>query len=267
MKTILIIACCMLSMSMAVPASSPTVKPLRTVANSAFGTGEVLEYNVGYKFVTAGTARFKVAPATVQRDGAECYDITFDVASRKALDYLYRVRDQYRTLVDVSGLYPVFFEQHIREGGYKRDFSATFDQKSHKARTTEGVFDIEPFTHDVVSAFYYLRTQNLRSFGRGDTVKLKNFFDKKTYDLNVVVLGRQTIEVEAGRFRCIVVEPIIAEGGLFKSDGKILIWLSDDDRKIPVKVSTKIPIGSIDSELTGYSGLKGPLSAKLPDED
>jgi hypothetical protein len=55
------------------------------------------------------------------------------------------------------------------------------------------------------------------------------------------------------------------EGGLFKSEGRIIIWLTNDDRKIPVKVSTKVVVGSIDSELREYSGINGPIKAKLED--
>ncbi|MGB6032259.1 MAG: DUF3108 domain-containing protein, partial [Bacteroidota bacterium] len=58
------------------------------------------------------------------------------------------------------------------------------------------------------------------------------------------------------------VEPFVAEGGLFKSEGRIVIWLSDDDLKIPIRVNTEIIIGSIDSELREYSGLVGPLRAR-----
>jgi hypothetical protein len=79
----------------------------------------------------------------------------------------------------------------------------------------------------------------------------------------VKFLGRQKIKVDAGEFNCIIVEPMVKEGGLFKAEGRILIWLSDDDLKIPVKVSTKVPIGSIDSELREYSGLRGELKAKV----
>ena len=48
----------------------------------------------------------------------------------------------------------------------------------------------------------------------------------------------------------------MAEGGLFKNEGNIIIWLSDDELKIPVKVKTKVVIGSIDAELTAYEGLR-----------
>jgi hypothetical protein len=53
------------------------------------------------------------------------------------------------------------------------------------------------------------------------------------------------------------------EGGVFKSDGRIVIWLTNDERKIPVKVSTKVVVGSIDSELREYSGINGPIKAKV----
>jgi hypothetical protein len=56
---------------------------------------------------------------------------------------------------------------------------------------------------------------------------------------------------------------MVQDGGLFKHDGRIIIWLTDDERKIPVKVSTKIIIGEVYSELTRYSGTRGKVEAKL----
>jgi hypothetical protein len=237
----------------------------RYVPNEAFGYGEKLEYRVGYKFITAGTAYFYVRPQPVVRNNHTCYDIRFEVRSLKSLDWLYKVQDGYQTLLDVDGIFPHEFEQHVREGGYTRDFKAQFDQANNIAHANDKEYQIPPFVHDIVSAFYYIRTQDLRSKRKGDIIQLQNFFDDKTNDLAVKILGRQEIEVGAGKFRCVVIEPMIVEGGLFKSDGRLLIWLSDDDRKIPVKVSTKIPIGTIDSELTGYSGLRGNLDSKLTD--
>lgn len=235
----------------------------RYVPNEAFGTGERLDYRVGYKFITAGKASFEVQPKTVIRNGRPCYDVRFEVRSLESLEWIYRVRNQYRTLMDISGIFPWEFEQINREGNYKKDFKATFDQSKHVARTTEGEFPITPYIHDIVSAFYYVRTQDLRKYSNNSIIPLRNFFDRASHDLGVKILGKQTVEVEAGKFRCIVIEPLIKDGGLFKSDGRILIWLSDDDRKIPVKVSSKIPIGAIDAELTSYKGLRGPLDSKV----
>lgn len=242
-------------------------QPLRYVPNEAFGYGERLDYKVGYKFVTAGVAAFQVGKEPVYVDGRKCYDIRFDVASLKSLEFIYKVRDKYRTLVDVDGIFPWRFEQQIREGGFSKDFTATFDQVKNSAITTEGTFPVPPYIHDIVSAFYYIRTHDLSKLKKGDAILLQNFFDRETHELKVLVHGRQQIEVEAGVFNTIVVEPIIKSGGLFKSEGRILIWLSDDERKIPVKVSSKILIGSIDAELKSYRGLRGPLPSRVRDAD
>jgi hypothetical protein len=251
---------CMLLPAFCLTAQSPQI---RSIENTAFGLGERLEYKVGYQFITAGNAYFQIQPKPASIRGRQCYDIRFEVRSLKSLDWLYRVQDIYRTVIDMDGIFPHYFEQHIREGGYRRDFTATFDQTANKAYTSEGEYAIPAYVHDIVSAFYYVRTLDLSKKKKGDIIELKNFFGDKTYDLGVRILGTQKTEVEAGTFNCIVVEPLVVEGGLFKNEGRILLWLSNDERKIPVKVSTKVIIGSIDAELTSYSGLRGPLSSRI----
>jgi hypothetical protein len=82
------------------------------------------------------------------------------------------------------------------------------------------------------------------------------------YDLDVRYLGKETIEVPAGKFECIVVEPLVKEGGLFKSEGSIIIYITNDEAKMPVRVKTKVIIGSINADLTSYEGVKGALSSK-----
>ncbi len=252
-------------------AQNPPVRPsgssvTRTVKNEAFGYGEELYYRVGYRFITAGSGMFKIEPKPTDRNGIPCYDIRFEVASLKSLEFLYRIRNSYRSLVDVDGIFSWYFEQKNREGNYRKDYTAELNHMIGKARTSEGEFPLEPFTHDIVSAFFYVRTLDLQSMKRGDVIALKNFYEKQTYPLAVRIMGRETIDVSAGRFRCVVVEPLVQEGGLFQHKGRLLIWLSDDERKIPVKVATGILIGTVDVELTGYKGLRGPLTAKVEEK-
>lgn len=230
--------------------------PLRYQKNRAFGFGETLQYKVGYKFMTAGYATFAVAPKPVVYNGAECYDVRFVVKSLESLDFLYKVRDTYRSLVDIHGIFPWRFEQHIREGGYKRDFVADLDHRLQKAIVKDTSFKLEPFTHDIVSAMYYVRSLPVENMTKGDTVHLKNFYKDSTFSLAVAIRGHQEIEVEAGTFDCVIVEPIVKAGGLFKSESNILVWMTRDERKIPVRVRTKVLIGNIDAELVKTSGLR-----------
>ncbi len=234
----------------------------RKIENKAFDVKEKLIFDVNYGFVTAGIASFSI-PEIKTLAGRKVYRIKFEVNTVPAFDPFFKVRDRYETYLDVEGIFPWRFEQHIREGNYKRDFSAFFDQRRNLAKTTGGVYPIPPYVHDIVSAFYYVRTLDFSKMKKGGKIKLQNFYKDKTYDLEVLYHGKEIVTVKAGKFRCIVVEPLVQEGGLFKAEGSILIWLTDDDVKIPVKVKTKVVIGSIDSELTGYENLKSPLKAKL----
>ncbi len=238
-------------------------KTFRYVPNEAFGYNERLNYKVGYKFITAGTGYFHIQPNPVYRNGRECYDVRFEVRSLPSLEMLYRVRDRYRTVLDVAGIFPWKFEQSIREGNYKRDARAVFDQVNNIATVKDKQYKVPEYVHDIVSAFYYTRTLDLRSMNDGHVFYLKQFFKDTTYTLGVKIHRRETIDVEAGKFRCIVIEPLVVKGGLFKSDGSIFIWLSDDERKIPVKVATRILIGFVSADLVSYSGTRGPVSAKL----
>lgn len=251
----------------AAPESTPALEAyadgaLRYMPNTAFGYGEKLTFNVGYKFITAGQAVMEIGekPATIS--GRPCYDVKFNVRTTNSFDKVFKVRDRYQTYLDVDGIFPWRFEQQVREGDYSRDFAANIDQRSNIAKTTEGSFKVQPFVHDILSAFYYTRAIDVRSMKKGQSFSLKNFYGKKTYDLRVKVLGRERVTVDAGTFDCVVVEPMVAEGGLFKSEGRILVYMTDDDRKIPVKVSAKVVIGSIDGTLTKYEGIRGPLAAK-----
>ncbi|BDQ04102.1 DUF3108 domain-containing protein [Ignavibacterium sp.] len=233
----------------------------RKLPNKAFKEGEKLTFDVKYGFVTAGIATMQI-PKIKRISGRDAYHVTFEVNSVPSFDLFYKVRDRYETYIDVEGLFPWRFEQHIREGKYSRDFSAFFDQRKGKAKTTEGEYDIPKYVHDIVSAFYFARTLDYSGMKKGDKIHLQNFYKDKVYDLDVVYHGKETIEVAAGKFDCIIVEPLVQEGGLFKSEGNIVIWLTDDDIKMPVRVKTKVVVGAIDADLTSYEGLAGPLKSK-----
>ncbi len=247
-------------------AGTPALPPpapfqYRKIQNNVFGVGERLAFSVNYGFINAGDAVMSI-PRYDTVQGRRCYRVEFTVNSLQSFAWIYKVEDHYLTFIDAEAIAPLKFEQHIREGTYRRDFVAEFDQARHVAKTTEGTYHIPDYVHDIMSAFYFVRTIDFSGFVPGETTTLYNFYKDTSYTLLVRFLGRQELEVDAGTFKTIVVEPLVKEGGLFKSEGRIVIWLSDDERKIPVRVNTKVVIGSIDVELTSYSGLVGPLRAK-----
>jgi len=248
--------------SLAAAKEAEAHRPLRVIPNAAFGLGERLVFDVNYGFITAGEATLQVAGADTIA-GRICYRIEFRVNSLPSFSWIYRVEDRYVTYIDEETIAPWRFEQHVREGSYSRDFTATFDQRKNIATTSEGTYPIPPYVHDILSAFYYARTLDYGPMKPGDQVELHNFYKDKTYDLAVRFLGRQDLDVAAGTFHTVVIEPLVKEGGLIKSEGRIVIWLTDDERKIPVRVNTKVVIGSIDTELREYAGVRGPVTSRV----
>ena len=233
----------------------------RKQENNAFREGEKLTFNVKYGFVTAGIATFEI-PAIKKISGRNAYHVLFEVNTVPTFDAFFKVRDRYETYLDVEGIFPWRFEQHIREGKFSRDFSAFFDQRKGNAKTSGGQFEIPKYVNDIVSAFFYARTLDYSNLKVGDKIPLKNFYKDKVYDLDVVYHGKETIEVEAGKFECIMVEPLVQEGGLFKSEGSIMLWMTNDEAKMPVRVKTKVVVGAIDADLTSYKGVYGKLTSK-----
>jgi hypothetical protein len=237
----------------------------RTATNSAFDVGERLVFDINYGFVTAGQA-VMVIPGFKYVNGHKAFEINTYAVSSEAFDNIFKVRDKYSSFVDVDGIYPHRFEQHVREGHFSKDYQAFFDQDELTAETDDGAkYKIPKYVHDILSAFYYVRTLDLTQYHKSQKISLQNFYDGETHPLDVMVLGRQKIEVEAGTFDCIVIEPLVVKGGLFKNEGSIRIWLTNDANKMPVKVSTKVIVGAIDITLTKYSGLKNPVTAKVDD--
>ncbi len=249
--------------SQAPPAQSELDSSLfRVVHNDAFTVGEKLNYDIVYGPVVAGTATISI-PSYVYYAGRKCFKVEFSMRSTKFFDFFFKVRDNYLSYMDVQGLFPWKFEQHVREGGYKKDFTAWFNQINHTAETSNGgPYKIKPYTQDAVSTFFYARTLNYDTLKIGQEVRFSNFYIDKVYPLNVKYLGQQDIKTKAGKFHCQIIEPVIVKGGLFKNTGRIVIWISDDSLKIPIKVETEVLIGSVVAELVSYNGLAGTPTSK-----
>jgi hypothetical protein len=166
----------------------------------------------------------------------------------------YKVRDRISTTVDNQGCYPFFFEQHIREGGYKADRWEFFDQANNRIFSFKKNVDstaIRPFTQNFLSLLYFLRTRKLTP---GDSVSIDCFVDTKCYNVVIRCTERKTISADAGNFTCLLLRPVlVGKGRVFSKKDEIKIWVTDDAYKMPVKMESKITWGSLFAKLIWYS--------------
>jgi len=209
--------------------------------------GEYFQFSIDWNGLNGGSSLMQVQNLHTV-DGRRTYRIVTKAESNSFVSKFYKVRDRAESFVDAETLVSRRFVKHLREGGYKADIDVRFDQEERKAIYSGGTtYDVPAQVHDVLSAFYYVRTRPLVI---GSTFSIPTHDNRKSYEMEVRVHKKERVEVPAGKFDCILVEPVLKSEGVFKSKGSIHVWLTDDERRIPVLVKSKVPIGSISVSLT-----------------
>ncbi len=220
--------------------------------------GERLEYELSWGFITAGYATIEVK---ARNDGkSEIY--TYATAN-KTVNKFYPVHDTVFTLVRNKGLMTDVFRKSLHEGTFHNKSLIRFDRNAKRALLSDTVFKdpvkhvvkrsadtsvtIEGLEHSIMSAFYLVRTLPLKE---GATSRFSAVSGKKRYELKVIVHKRETIKTDLGSFKTVKVEPVLDGDGIFNSSGRIFIWFTDDEMRIPVLMQCEIALGSIKAELT-----------------
>jgi len=181
--------------------------------------------------------------------------ITSHANSSAIISAFYKVDDYAESLIR-EGI-PVNFRIRQHEGKYKSDKETVFDASNKNVmffnylKGTKNEHSIPPgITWDVISGFYYLRTQPLDI---GKTVYVNIFDSNKFYRAEVNVLRREKIEVQGiGEVNTVIVRPELKTEGLFQKKGDVLIWITDDEKRIPVRVETKVPVGDVVAKLRDF---------------
>jgi hypothetical protein len=226
------------------PVPPPSAAVLQRLSTGAlpFGPGESLRFSIEYGPVKAGTATLEVHPMRTHK-GRLSYHFVSTAASAPFFDKVYRVRDRIDALVDAERFVSWQYRKVQREGSHKAEHYVAYDHTGNRARYKDGtVVSIPPDAIDMLGAFYRTRLETLEP---GSSIYLPHHSDKKTFYLEVLVLRRERIEVPAGTFSCLVIEPQVGEAGPFRNQGRLTLWLTDDERKMPVRMESKVPVGSI----------------------
>lgn len=220
----------------------------RYVENVAFGVGEHLSFDIDFGFINAGHATMQVQ-RLIEWEGRPAYQIVTTASSNRFFSAIYNVEDRAESIIDAVGVFSWRFEKKLQEGSYRSHRQYEFDQRSHTVDYNDSTYHVAPFVQDALSALYFTRTQALEI---GKDVAVDNFIDGRINRLEIKVVKRETVKVDAGTFDCIVVEPMTESVGLFKHEGAIRVWLTDDYLKMPVIMQAKLPVGSISAKLTDY---------------
>ena len=234
-----------------------------------FQRGETLQYKASYGIFNVGEGSFKIQDHVYRINGKPCYKLDAYGATSGFINWVSTVDDHWYAYVDTTSLLTLTAYRDLIEGRYKKNEVAhyNFDDSLISVKNIDhntGKFKepihypIEEPTRGMLSGFLYLRSLDFKTLNKGDTVSIKSFLDDTFYNFQIIVYGREDLKTKAGKFKSIVFRPVMPDNSVFEGEDSILAWFSDDENKIPLKVSAKMFIGKAGIELTGYSGLRNP---------
>lgn len=208
-----------------------------------------LSYNWGLLWVNAGMATFSVEDTVVQ--GERYFHFKGYGRSYDHWDWFYEVRSGYESFAD-ENLHSQRFIRKGKEGSttYDRDYHVKADSILYritdgKENSEYGSLPLREEAVDVVTAIYQCRNIDFDQYQKGDSIPLTFYLAGNYYDSYLRYQGRQqwenprTDEVHD----CLVFSPYLIEGTIFKEGENMTVYVTDDRRKIPVYIETKLSVG------------------------
>ena len=212
-----------------------------------FTVGEELVFHAKFGKLPAGTARMRVEGVDTVR-GRAAYHVAFAIDG--GLPF-FRVHDRYDSWIDVETLSSLRHVQRISEGRYSRNTTyEIMPERGEYQRNDDPPRPTVANPLDDGSFIYAVRMAGMRV---GETQRVDRYF---VPDKNPVVLTgvrEDTVTVDAGTFATIVIRPTIKTSGIFSENGEARVWLSNDDRRLPVQLKTRFSRFSLTLLLTSVT--------------
>lgn len=224
-----------------------------------FQPGEKLVFELKWTVVSAGEASLEVKPFKKVND-EDVYHFVLKAKTNRFLDRFYKVRDRIDGYTDMDITRSVYYSKRQREGKTKKNVVVKFDWSTLTAEYTEFIkqvkkkpIELMPGALDPLSVFYYTRLLPLQI---GEELQRPVTDGKKCVMGKLKIVGREKIIVPAGEFDTLLMVPDLQHvGGVFKKskDAKIELWVSADNRRLPVKLKSEVIVGSFTGELISYT--------------
>ncbi|MGE4504204.1 MAG: DUF3108 domain-containing protein [Desulfovibrionaceae bacterium] len=218
-----------------------------------FAPGERFSYDISWAFVHAGRATLEVLP-DAEVNGEPARHFRAEARTSEFVDRFYKVRDVIDSYTDPAVERTLDYHQVQREGSYEKDTILRMDWPARRLELYglqghKGGLDLPGEVLDSLSILYHFRTHALFP---GREVGGLVTDGKKIVPGKGVVVGREVVETPLGAFDCFRVEPDTRDvGGVFKKspDARMEVWFTADERRIPVKVRSKVAVGHFTLEL------------------
>jgi hypothetical protein len=213
-----------------------------TAAQRPFHVGERFQYSAKLGFLRLGTAWMSVNSVDTLR-GIESYVFEFGL---EASAPFYKSTNILKSWTGTADLVSRRFTQDLVENDRptKRYYDIfpdslfyTQEQRPGTAKPTVA----QPL--DDAAFFYFLRTIPLEM---GKKYEYERYFRQEMNPVVIKVIKREKMELPNGKeVACLVLSPVVGDEGIFAPRAQALLWLTDDERRVPVQIRSKLPFGTV----------------------
>jgi hypothetical protein len=236
----------------------------------AFKGGEWFRFRIHYGIFNASYATLSIKDTIFQ--GRPAYHASGIGRTTGLARLFFKVDDYYDSIFEQDIVRPLHFIRNINEGGYTKHVTIDFDHTNkvctvnNLKKSTLDVAPIEPNVQDLISAFYFLRNHfDLNGIQTDEFAAINIFYDLSNFVFKFKFLGRQNLNTKFGIVSCLKFRPYVESGRVFSKEEGLTLWISDDENKIPIRLTADLRVGSIDADLDAFRGLKHPFNIVVND--
>jgi len=218
-----------------------------------FRQGEKMVYQARWGFVSAGQSVIEILPDQIIND-VGTWHFSMTTTTNAGMDLIYKVREHKESYMDLNRMRTVLYKEK-EEGNHPRDVVVTYDwAKGTVTRTENGnvgdTISIPAGTIDPLGLFFFIRMNRLKL---GDVLEFPVTDGKKHWDTKATVVRKEQLTINGKTYDTLLVMPDMKriEDVFKKKDEQpdLMIWFSADERQVPVKIESKVIIGTFVFEL------------------
>lgn len=226
--------------------------------NLPFHAGEKITLQVTWCAIPAGEATLELLPST-NINGKDSLHFLLTARTSEFADIFYKVRDRIDSYTDSNMSHSILYTEN-NQGKSPKENTINFDWEKQEAQYSRkgenekrAPISILPGTFDPLAVFYAFRLNDLKE---NNEIILPATDGKKMVLGKLNIIKREKIKVGGTSYDTFLVEPELGDlGGVFEKskDAKLQIWVTADNRRIPVRIKSKVVVGSFIAELTSYT--------------
>ena len=241
----------------------------------AFQAGERMEFTMHYKWgiIDSDIGTATVALDTVRLNGEKAFLCSAQGQTTRLYDLFFKVREDFKSWFTVDGLRPLKFTRDTFEGKYVAKNTYIYDWNAAEPHIIADVYSsssgqrypelpLTPCTYDLPALFFFARNIDLDNIEIGKRYPMTFAIDDDIFNVYFIFYGPETIKVKGlGTVKTIRFAAKLLAGEVFTGEEDMMIWISDDENRVPVYFEAPILVGTASGRMKSWSGLKYPFSA------